>query len=128
MKLPARLIVTTILSILLVWGLQVYVGQYFVLTGGWAGLVTVGALLTLMNILVRPILDIVALPLKFFMTFLAIILANAAFLWVVLQITDRMDPSIVTLRIAGGLTGWIVISLILGMANWMMKELQREGW
>ena len=127
MKAPARILITAILSVLLVWGLQNYLGQYFVLTGGWAALITVGALLTLMNMLVRPVLDIVALPLKFFMTFLAIILANAAFLWIVLQITDRMDPSIVTLRIAGGLMGWIVISLILGLANWIMKELQREG-
>ena len=126
MKAPARILTTAVLSTLLVWGLQIYAGQYFVLTGGWAALVTVGALLTLMNMLVRPILDIVTFPLKFFMTFLAIILANAVFLWFVIFITDRMDPSIITLRMAGGLTGWIVISLIIGFANWAMKELQRE--
>lgn len=126
MSLPARIVVTTICSIGLVWLLRLYLGGYFVLTGGYAAWITVGALLTLMNMTVRPILDIATLPLRFFATFLAIVIANGIFLWIAVKIVEHMDAKIVTLKIEGGLVGWIVLSFALGFAHWVIKELQRD--
>lgn len=123
MSLPARIITKTILNILLVWAIATFLPQYMTITGGWWAFVVIGALLTLMNLLVRPLIAIITFPLKLFATILAIILANGLFLWLTVQIAERMDPSIVHLTVNGGLFGWIVLSLILGLCNWVFKEI-----
>ena len=121
-----RLIVSTVLSIILVWLLATFLPDVFVLDGGVRAWIIVGALLTLMNILVRPLLNLFTLPLKLFATILAVILVNGVFLYLVIKITDLMDPSIVSLRIQGGVGGWLTLTLIVGLAHWVMKEILRH--
>jgi uncharacterized membrane protein YvlD (DUF360 family) len=123
MSMPARLIIRAVLSVLLVWGMAVYLEPYFVVTGGVGAYVVIGSLLTLMNIVVRPLLDAITLPLKLFATILAIIIVNGAFVQLTVMVTDRMQPEVVTLRIDGGLWGWIVVAVILGVGNWVMKVM-----
>ena len=103
--------------------MQTFMDQYFFLSGGWTGIVVVSALLTLMNLIVRQILNAITLPLRFLATILAIILVNGVFLWLTYAITFRMDPDIVTLEILGGFGGWLVVALTLGIANWAMKMI-----
>jgi len=74
MSLPLRLTLRFLLNIALVWALLSFVPQAFVLTGGFPASIVVGALLTLMNIVVRPALDLVTVPLKLIATLLAFIL------------------------------------------------------
>ncbi|MDD4319030.1 MAG: phage holin family protein [Candidatus Peribacteraceae bacterium] len=123
MSLPSRIALRTVLNIVLVWALAAYLPQYLTIVGGIPAFVIIGALLTLLNILVRPLLDLVTLPLKLVATILAFVLANGVFLWLVNAVAQRMDPSLVVFRIERGLGGWIVLMLVFGLANWTMKVL-----
>ena len=120
---PLRVLIKTLLNMGLVWLMASYLDQYFQLTGGAAAVVIVGALLTLMNIFVRPILEILTLPLKLFATILAVILVNGGFVWLTMEITARMDPLLVHLEIFGALWGWIVVATTFGAGNWLIKEM-----
>lgn len=122
-SLPTRLTLHAILNILLVALLNRLLPDSFFVSGGAPAFVIVGALISLMNIVVRPVLNIIALPLKLFATIIAIILVNAIFLWMTLQLTMLMDPSLVTLDIGGGIGGWITASLALGFGNWVLHLL-----
>ncbi len=121
MPLWLRILFRFFLTLLLVWALSTYLDQYFFVTGGWKAYVIIAALLTLMNLLVRPVLDLIVLPLKFFATILAVILVNGLFLWLTVWIVDHMERTLVTLDILGGIGGWIVVMLVLGVAKWFMK-------
>jgi len=120
--LPLRILFSAILTILLVWAMNALIPQYFSISGGWAAFVIVGCLVTLLNLIARPILHILTFPLKLFATLLALILSNAAFVWLVVRITSQMDPSLVQLRIADGFVSWMVVAAILGIANLFFKH------
>ena len=122
-SLPLRVLVKFGLNVGLTWLLASYLNQYFVLSGDWKALVVIGALLTLMNMLIRPVLSVIMLPLKLFAAAFAIIIINGFFVWLIVKIAERMDAGIVTLSIEGGLWGWIVVAVILGLGNWMMKAM-----
>ena len=109
------------LGVSVVLDVRVPILFYFFLSGGLPAYVVVGALLTLMNVIVRPLLNLVTFPLKLLATILAIILVNGIFIWLTYQIVLLMDPNLVTLEIIGGLGGWIVVTLVIGIANWVMK-------
>ncbi len=115
------LLIRFVVAIALVWLMTMYLDQYFFVGGGWWGYVIVAALITLLNFLLRPILNTVLLPLKFFATFIAIILANAFFLWIVREISLKFDPSVVTLDVKG-LTGWVIAGAVFGIANWLLTH------
>lgn len=121
LSLPARVLLRALLNIGLVWFMAVKLSSYFQLTGDWQAYIVVGSLLTLMNIFVRPLLAVVTLPLKLFATILAIIIVNGAFVQLTVFIVQNMQPELVTLEIYGGLWGWIVVSVVLGVGNWLMK-------
>jgi uncharacterized membrane protein YvlD (DUF360 family) len=87
--------------------------------------VIVGALISLMNMVVRPVMNLIVLPLRLFATIIAIILVNAIFLWITLKITMLMDPSLVILDIGEGIGGWITASLTLGFGNWVLHLIVR---
>jgi putative membrane protein len=122
-SLPLRITIKAGLNIFLVWLLAAYLDQYFQLTGGWRAIIIVEALITLLNLIVRPVLAIITIPLRLFATILAVIIVNGVFVWLTQLMVERMDPAIVQLEIFGGLWGWIVVAVILGFANWLEKEL-----
>ncbi|MAE68742.1 MAG: phage holin family protein [Candidatus Peribacteraceae bacterium] len=121
--LPLKLVFKFALNVALVWALSVYLSQYFGLTGGIPAYVIVGALISLLNIFFRPILNLITLPLRFFATIVAVIIVNGAFLYVIHLFTLRMDPSLVRLEIYGGPWGWVVVAICFGFANWLLKEM-----
>jgi uncharacterized membrane protein YvlD (DUF360 family) len=121
--LPFVLLLKFLLNVGLVWLLSVKFSQYFVLTGDFGSIVVIGSLLTLLNLFVRPFLNAITLPLRFFATLLALVIVNGIFLFATLRITGMMDPEVLTLSISGGIIGWIVVALVLGTGNWVMKLL-----
>ena len=125
MSLPLRITLRAILNVVLVWAMATYLPQYVAVGGGIAGLVIIGALFTLLNLIVRPILDLVTLPLKLLATLLAFLIVNGAFVWLTERAALLMDPSLVTFRIQGGFVGWVVVILAVGLANWLLKLLVR---
>jgi uncharacterized membrane protein YvlD (DUF360 family) len=78
-------------------------------------------LITLMNMIVRPILQLLTMPLKLLANILALIIVNFVFLWLTVWIVGAMSPELVTLDIQGGIAGWILVALILGLAKSLMK-------
>lgn len=122
---PVRLLMRLLLTILLVYLLSTFLDRIFFLEGGLAAYVIIGSLLTLMNVIVRPLLNLILLPFKLFMGIVVLVGANAFFLWLTERIAERMDPDLVVLTIDQGLGGWILVALILGLANWVMKEVLR---
>ncbi|MBI1812305.1 phage holin family protein [Candidatus Peregrinibacteria bacterium] len=123
MSAPARIIVRFVLNVLLVWGLATYLSDYVSVEGGWTAFVVIGALLTLMNAIVRPLLTLITLPLRLLATILTVVIVNGIFLWLTILIVGAMDPTVVSLQINGGIAGWIFLSLLVGLANWVMKEV-----
>ncbi len=120
---PTRLALRALLTMALVWVMAKYLPQYLSISGGLAAIIVTGALLTLLNLFVRPLLNIITFPLKLFATIIAIILANTVFLWITMLIVAELDPTLIQFEIRGGIMGWVVISLLLGLMNWMLKEL-----
>lgn len=128
MNTPTRILLSAIISSLIVAALNTYMNQYFSLTGGLFAYAAVGSLITILNIVVWPILKLLTLPLRLFFTLIAVILANAGFLWILLYVTNLMDPTLVTMQIKDGIMGWLVLSCIFGFAHWAMKQvLNSEG-
>jgi|TARA_B100001971_G_C18018314_1_gene446023 putative membrane protein len=121
-----KIIIKAVGNIALVWILAVYMKQYFALTGGFPAYIIVGSLLTLLNMFIRPILDIVTLPFKLFATIIAIIIVNGVFVQLTHMIVQNMKPDLVTLEIYGGLWGWTVIAVVFGFTNWVLKEIMHK--
>lgn len=122
---PLQIVFRFVLTIGLVWILSIKLEQYFFVDGGIAAIIIVSSLLTLMNIIVRPVLHIVFAPFHLIFGLIATILMNFLFIWLIQKIADQLDPSIVVFSINGGVGGWLVIAIILGTANWLMKVLVR---
>lgn len=76
-----------------------------------------------LNLLVRPVLNVISFPLFLFSGIIAIILVNVLFLWLTLQIVEGWDPARIGLAVTGGAWGWILSSLALGLGNWVMKKV-----
>ena len=121
-----RIVIKTVLNIFVVWAMATYLSQYFQLAGtAPASYIIVGALITLMNIFVRPFLAIITMPLRLFATIIAIIIVNGVFVYLVHIITMRMDPELVQLEVFGGPWGWVVVAACFGISNWIVRTLFR---
>ncbi len=124
-SLPVRILLHLLLTLLVVWLLNTFLDQYFYLSGGIVGYLVVGSLLTLMNLIARPVLSLILLPFRLFFHLITLIVSNALFLWLTEKIAERFDPEIVVLAITDGWASWLFIALCLGLANWLIKETIR---
>lgn len=122
-SLPLKLVAQYVLTVLTLWCVTRFLPDYLVIDGGRAALPTVAALLMLLNLFARPILKVLTFPLKLFMTIVAIVIANALFLWILEKIAEKFDPSVAILTVHGGVGGWLVVALILGIANWVIHHV-----
>lgn len=123
MPLPLRIVWRYLLTIFLLWILARVLPNTLTIGGGAWALPTLAAVLLLLNTVLRPALSIIALPLKLFVTLLAVILVNAVFLWILQTVVAHLDPTIATLTIDGGTLGWIIVALSLGIGNWLIQKL-----
>lgn len=121
MSFPTRFLLRFALTIALVWALAVLLPDYVFISGGFVGILVVAGIMTILNILVRPILNAILLPLKLLINILAIIIVNTVFLWITYQIVYRLDPDVVTFEILGGFVGWLIVALAIGFGHWLMK-------
>ena len=126
MSAPTRLLLRFVANTALIWALATYRPDYVLLQGGIFAELAVGALLTLMNTLIRPVLAILTFPLKLFGILLAYIALNAAFLWIMTQITLRFDTQIALLEIHGGFIAWSTVAISISLLNWVLKHLPKS--
>ncbi len=118
-----KIAIKAVINIAVVWGMNEFLPQYVAVFGGLPAYVIIGSLLTLLNMFLRPLLAILTFPFHLLFTLFTTIGVNAFFLYVIYEITLKMDPNIVTLVITGGLSGWLIVSCILGLANWILKNI-----
>lgn len=123
LSLPLRLSLNAVLNSMLAYGLNAYFPQYMTISGGAGAYVIIGSLLTLMNLLLRPLLNIVTFPLHLVFTLFTTIFVNVFFLWIAYQIALKMDPNVIIVTITGGIAGWIMLGITIGIANWLMKHV-----
>lgn len=114
-----------VLTILLVYLLSTFLERTFFLSGGLYAYIIIGSLITLMNLIVRPVLAIITFPFKLFVGIIALIVVNGGILWLTEKIAEKMDPSLLTLQIDQGLGGWLLVAFIVGFANWIFKHILR---
>ena len=117
-----RLLIRFTFNIALVWFLAREFTQYFTLTGGWRGILILAALVTLTNLLVRPLLELLTFPLRLFLSLVASLLVNAACVAVLVAAARIIDPDLLAIR---GVAGWVFTILVLAVGNWLVKMLTR---
>ncbi len=122
-SLPLRLVIKTLCNIGIVFGMNTLVPQYFSVEGGAAAFVVIGILVSFLNVIVRPILVVLTLPFTLTASIIAFILVNGGILWLVYQTTLLMESTQIALIIGGGIGGWIVVSIVFGFFNWLLKHL-----
>ncbi len=110
-------------NILLVYVLDNLFPNYIAVFGGIPAYVILGIIITLLNFLVRPILNLITFPLHIIFTLFTTILVNIVFLWITYRVTLLMDPNLLMLVLTGGILGWVIISMMIGTVNWMLKHV-----
>lgn len=122
-SLPLRILLKTLGNIGVVVAMNTLLPQYFSVYGGGAAYVIIGILISFLNVIVRPVLVVLTLPFTLTASILAFILVNGGILWLVYRITLLMNPDQLSLVIGGGIGGWIVLSFVFGLCNWMLKHV-----
>ncbi len=122
MSLPARLLLRAIGNILLLWAMATYLTDYISIGEGWAAFIVIGSLLTLLNVLVRPLVDVITLPIRLLANLLAFLLVNGFFVWITQYFTESMNSPKIFFEPAS-FSGWIVVIVLVGLSNWILKHL-----
>lgn len=97
----------------------------FRLEGGWLTPILVGALVTLLNFLVKPILKLLSFPLIFLTGGLFLIILNAVILYLADVLLEIMDFEGVDLAVEGLLT-YLLAAVIFGIANWLIHWFLKD--
>jgi len=119
MKLAFRVFI----NVAIVLFLRSYFGTFFVLQGGYQSIAIVALTFTFLNMLIVPVLHVLSLPIKMFAWIIAFILVNAAAVWLAVWFVTALSIPGVSLAIGGGIIGWIFVSVIFGVGNWMVKAV-----
>src|SRR3989344_6911395 len=118
MQIAARII----LNIVLVWLLARLIPEYVVVTGGIPAIIVIGVIISILNLLLRPILVIITFPLRILTHIIAAIIVNMVFLWVTEKIMSGVSADIASLDIKGGFFGFLAVSAVFGLLNWILKS------
>lgn len=116
-------LIKLVVNIAMVWVMAAYLPAYFVFSGGVSGYILIGLLITLMNVLVRPVLNILTAPLKLIAALLAVIVVNGAIVYATVLIISKMESNLVSLGIGGGFAGWLAVALAFGFGNWLLRAV-----
>ena len=107
----------------IVWFLDAYFPDFFILRGGIQTIALAGLTLTFLNWIIVPVLHVLSLPIKMFAWMVAFLIVNAAALWIAIWFIDMLNISGVSISIGGGIVGWLIVSVLLGMGNWVVKAV-----
>lgn len=104
-------------------GLSSFLPKLFTVSSGAYALLIIGVVLTAVNQLVVPLLSILALPLRAFAAFLAFFAVNIGGLYVATLFLAEIALPGVELQITGGVVSWIVVSLVFGAVNGVIRRV-----
>lgn len=120
-----KIIITLIGNIVVMWALQQFSNGVVIINNGLIGLIIVGGITSILNLLIRPILHIITLPLSLFTSILAGIIVNGALLQLTELFTNRLPPALVSLQLDTSILEWILVVCTLGVSNWAWKEITK---
>lgn len=95
----------------------------FNVTGGWFGYLLVGAIIGLLNILLKPVLKILTLPLVFLTAGFFLIVINIVILWMAELVISTLDLQGLSLTIEG-LWPYIPAVLVFSLVNYLFQKFQ----
>ena len=94
----------------------------FVVNGGWVGYLLVGSVIGALNMFVKPILKVLALPFIFLTLGLFVIVINALILWLAQQFIAYLDLATIQFMVEGLVT-YLVAVLVLGLLNFGFQKI-----
>lgn len=125
MSFPARLLLRLLLNIAFVWFLARFLGTIFLMTGGFPAIFLLGFLLTAIDLLIRPFLSLITLPLRLFLSILNTIVLSGLSLAVLVVIGREFPPSVLTLALSGGLRDIFLLIAIFGLRDVFLRSFVR---
>ena len=120
MSLITRILARYIITLGALLLLQMMLPGSLAIGGGAVGAVIVAAVVTGLNVLVRPVLNVFLLPLKLLGGLLIVVLANVVFLKLAERIVDGFPPHVATLDVRG-FVATAFIAVVLGAVNYVTK-------
>jgi|SRR3989344_1575218 len=117
MRFLAKLILAVVVNAVALLAADAWVTG-LTLTGGYGGLLTVAAILTLLNFLVKPLLKLVLGPIIVLTLGLGLIFVHV----LVLAILDFLSPDLSI----GNVSAYFVTALIIGLVNFSFHLLTRS--
>lgn len=94
----------------------------FTVTGGWQGYLLVGSVIGVLNVFVKPVLNILALPFIFLTLGLFVIVINALILWLAQEFVGYLDLTTIQFTVVGIVT-YIVAVIVLGLLNFAFQKI-----
>lgn len=122
-SLPLRIVASFLLNAGVVYTLGWLFPQLFLLSPGWRALLIVSVIFTAMNVVVTPVLRILSLPIRAFVWTIGALLTNGLALWVTVRLVAVLKLEGVTLAIGGGLVTWLLLTIIFGLANGVLRRM-----
>ena len=121
MSFPSRLLLRLLCNLAFLWGLATYLGEMFSLTGGLPALLILGLLLTAIDLLIRPFLALLTLPLRLFLSLLNILVLNGLSLGILVFLSKEFPPDILILAILGGIRDLFLLIALFSLRDTFLR-------
>ncbi len=121
MSLPARILLRLLLNAAFIWLLARFLGTIFLMTGGFPAILLLGFLLTAIDLLIRPFLSLITLPLRLFLSILNTLVLSGLSLALLMVISREFPPSVLTLALGGGLRDLLLLIAIFGLRDVFLR-------
>lgn len=118
-------ILSTILANALALFLVSKVVGGFEIGGGFETYLIIGVVLSLLNLVIKPVLKVLTFPILFLSGGLFLIVINAVILFLCQYFIHVIDLTGVTMQVNGSLT-YLWAAAILGIANWLISWFLKE--
>ncbi len=119
----------TLLSTILANALALFVVSQAVsslhIKGGFLTYLIIGVILSLLNLVIKPILKVISFPLVFLTGGLFLIVINAVILYLCNYLIGVIDVTGVSMSVDSNLT-YLWAAAILGLANWLISWFLKE--
>lgn len=125
MSYGSRIILRLLLNSAFIWFLARSPWTIFLVTGGLPAILLLGFLLTAIDLLIRPFLSLLTLPLRLLLSLLNTLVLSGLSLAVLVLVAWEFPPSVLTVTIAGGLRDLFLLIAIFGLRDAFLRFFVR---
>jgi len=125
MSLPARILLRLLCNLLFLWGLTEYAAGIFLLTGGLPAILLLDFLLTAIDLLIRPFLSLISLPLRLFLSILNTLVLSGLSLALLVFLAQEFPPAVLTLTILGGMMDIFLLVALFSLRDTFLRFFVR---